>query len=116
MNELGEVNKKIAEYENRIALLSQEIERLNVLIRNKGDEVFRLENTNNNLMQELDMYKKKNSDMEITITREWQTKVTRFTQENDELRNQLNRLSQDNDDLRRRLNELADVNKKVSEY
>jgi len=30
------------------------------------------------------------------IVQEWQTKVTRISYENDELRNQLNKLNQDN--------------------
>jgi uncharacterized small protein (DUF1192 family) len=33
---MGEMGKKIAEYENRIALLSQEIERLNSVIEGKN--------------------------------------------------------------------------------
>ena len=39
LNDLGEANRKIAEYENRIALLTQEIERLNGNLRTKVDEV-----------------------------------------------------------------------------
>lgn len=31
------MNRKLAEYENKIVLLSQEMERLNVIINNKAD-------------------------------------------------------------------------------
>lgn len=34
----GEFNKKFADYESKIALLSQEIERLNQVLRRKEDE------------------------------------------------------------------------------
>ena len=37
-NDMGEMGRKIAEYENRIALLSQEIERLNSIIEAKSKE------------------------------------------------------------------------------
>lgn len=36
ISQMGEMGKKIAEYENRIALLSQEIERLNSVIEGKN--------------------------------------------------------------------------------
>ncbi len=32
------MNRKVSEYENRIALLSQEMERLNINIKNKVEE------------------------------------------------------------------------------
>ena len=37
MQQLGDVNRKVAEYENRVALLSQEIERLNNVIDQKNN-------------------------------------------------------------------------------
>ena len=33
---MGEMGRKIAEYENRIAMMSQEIERLNMVIEKKN--------------------------------------------------------------------------------
>ena len=42
LNDLGEANRKIAEYENRIALLTQELERVNGNLRTKVDEVRQL--------------------------------------------------------------------------
>ena len=44
LQQLGEVNKKVAEYENRIALLSQEIERLNNVIDQKNNELGHMNN------------------------------------------------------------------------
>ena len=41
---MGDMARKIAEYENRIALLSQEIERLNSVIEKKNHEVGGLHN------------------------------------------------------------------------
>jgi peptidoglycan hydrolase CwlO-like protein len=39
LQEFGNTNKKIAEYDGKIALLSQEIERLNGVLRGKMEEV-----------------------------------------------------------------------------
>ena len=109
LNDLSEANRKISEYENRIALLSQEIERLNGNLR-------QLENNNRNLVQEVESMRRKNSEYEITIVQEWQMKYKKLGSENDDLRNELSRCSQDNEELRRRLVELGDVNRKVGEY
>lgn len=38
------MNRKISEYENKIAVLSQEIERLNTVIENKNNEIGYLKN------------------------------------------------------------------------
>ena len=35
----GDANKKISEYENKVALLSQELERLNNVIERKNNEI-----------------------------------------------------------------------------
>ena len=40
---MGDLNKKIAEYENRIGMLSQEIERLNGALRGKVNEIEELQ-------------------------------------------------------------------------
>ena len=40
---MGEMGRKIAEYENRIAMLSQEIERLNSVIEKKNQEIGNLQ-------------------------------------------------------------------------
>ena len=74
LNELAEVNRKVAEYENKIALLSQEIERLNGNLRNKVEEISNWENRN----------------------REWENKWARVNQENEELKRRLNDLAEAN--------------------
>ena len=61
-----------------------------------------MENNNRNLVHEIENLRRKNSEYEITIVQEWQTKVRK--------------LESDNEDLRRRLTELGDVNRKLSEY
>ena len=92
----------MAEYENKLTLISQEVERLNGNLRNKLDEISSLEQKNRTLVQEIEMLRRKNSENEILIVQEWQTKY--------------NRILQDNDDLRKRLTELSEVNRKVAEY
>ena len=37
--EAGRANKQIAEFENRVAMLSQEIERLNSVVEGKNNEI-----------------------------------------------------------------------------
>ena len=130
LNELADVNKKVSEYENKLMLLSQELERVNGNLRLKVDENSQLENNNRMLAQEVEGLKRKIGEYEFSITQEWQAKIVRYTQEideyklkinqcnqdNDNLRNQLNRLSQENEELRRRLSDLQEVNRKISEY
>ena len=48
--QLGESNKKNADYENKMALFSQEIERLNGVVEKKNSEVTNL----NRKMHEID--------------------------------------------------------------
>ena len=74
LNELTEVNRKVAEYENRIALLSQEMERVNGNLRIKTEEVMNWENRNRE-------WESRN--------REWESKWARLTQDNEELRRRL---------------------------
>ena len=95
LTELSEVNRKVAEYENQIALLSQEIERLNAMLRNKTDELRQRES-------EIEVLKRRNSELEYSITQEWTIKV--------------NRMNQENEELRRRVSDLGEVNRKLSEY
>ena len=39
LQELSDVNRKVAEYENRIALMAQEIERLGSTLKSKNEEI-----------------------------------------------------------------------------
>ena len=68
------MNRKIAEYENKIALLSQEIERLNGNLRIKNEEVMVWE----------------------TRGREWESKWNRQNQEKEELMRRLSDLAEMN--------------------
>ena len=86
LNDLGELNRKIAEYENKIALLTQEIERLNGNLRIKVEEVSSWESKHRSLIQETEVLKRRNNEFEVTITQQWESKWTRITQENEELR------------------------------
>ena len=74
IRELREREALIIEYENKIALLSQEVERLNSLLKRKGDEINNLNSTISSLEAELNSkeyeisdYKAKISKLEITI-------------------------------------------------
>ena len=51
LSELGDVNRKVSEYENKIMLLSQELERVNGNLRLKVDENNQLETNNRYLTQ-----------------------------------------------------------------
>lgn len=73
-------NETIARYENKIALLSQEIERLNENLRIKVNENSNYEIKSRNFLQEIETLKRKNNEYELTITQEWQTKLMRVTQ------------------------------------
>ena len=90
LQDLQEMNHRLAEYENTINLLKGELERLNNILRSKGEEINSLENNNRNLVQEIENLKRRNNEYEITITQQWETKWTRVTQENEELRRRLN--------------------------
>ena len=89
LNDLGELNRKIAEYENKIALLTQEIERLNGNLRIKVEEVSSWESKHRSLIQETEVLKRRNNEFEVTITQQWESKWARITQENEELRRRL---------------------------
>ena len=88
-----ELNRRIAEYENKMALLSQEIERLNVTLRGKVEEISGLEQRNRSLQHEYEISQKRMSE-EITI--EWRNKITVYEQ-------QVTTFQQENEELRRRL-------------
>ena len=68
LQELGDVNRKVAEYENRIALMSQEIERLNVALRGKMEELSGWENKYITLQQENENLRRNQSLLESRYT------------------------------------------------
>ncbi len=73
--------RKITEYETRIPMLAQEIERINLVLRTKIEENSNLETRNRNLQQELDGHKKGIADYEFRFsqtTQELQTRITTY--------------------------------------
>lgn len=69
----------MADYENKIALLSQEIDRLNSVLKNMREENKGLENNNRALVQELEGLRRGNSEFEYRITQttqEYKLKIT----------------------------------------
>jgi seryl-tRNA synthetase len=48
-----EMNRRMQEYENKIAMLSQEVERLNIALRTKAEAATVIEQRNRGLQQEL---------------------------------------------------------------
>jgi len=63
LQELGDANRKLAEYDNRIALLSQEIERLNTMLRSKVEELSGWESRFRALQQENDGLRRSQGQM-----------------------------------------------------
>ena len=134
---MSDVNRKVAEYENRIALMAQEIERLNGTLKKKVEENSNFENRLYQLTQEIERLngvlkqkvdenealRRSQSEWEYKYSQEWQSKITTYesriresNMDRENLENRLRQLSQENDELKRRLQELSDVNRKVAEY
>ena len=78
LQELGEVSRRVAEYENRVALMSQEIERLNGALRGKVDELSSWEGKWRALQQENETLRRSQSQLESKFTQEWQSKITTY--------------------------------------
>ncbi len=70
LQELGDISRKVAEYENRIALMSHEIERLNGNLRNKVEEISNWDKNYRILQQENENLKRAQGDMEMRIREE----------------------------------------------
>jgi len=62
-----ELKRKLAEFERRIAMLSEEIERLNNNLRVKVEENSKFELRNRQLEQELENLRRKGSEIENTV-------------------------------------------------
>lgn len=67
LQELSEVNRKLAEYESRLALLSQELERLTIALKVSGQE-------NEGLKRQLNEKQALSSNYELEVSR----KVTTY--------------------------------------
>lgn len=74
LQEITSMNRKIGEYDNKIALLSQEIERLNGLLRVKVEDISNLEKKCLAYELELNGYQRKVADYESNFTKEVQFK------------------------------------------
>ena len=68
----------MAEYENRIALMSQEIERLNNALRIKVEESTVFEKKVRSLDDENDQLRRSQNELEYKFTQEWQSKITSY--------------------------------------
>lgn len=113
----------MAEYENRIALMSQEIERLNNALRIKVEESTVFEKKVRSLDDENDQLRRSQNELEYKFTQEWQSKITSYESrirqsslDRDGVESRLKQALQENEEMRRRLQELSDITRKVSEY
>lgn len=75
LQELADVNRKLAEYENRIALMSQEIERLNGALRTRVEELSSWESKFRAVQVENDGLKRAQADMEYRIREEMKVQI-----------------------------------------
>lgn len=92
--EASDVNRKLPEYENKIALLSKEIERLNdVLLKYNREIVPSLED------------KLKNSNLEIDEYRRRLSEMGELSKNNQEIMGRLKVVSQENEQYMRRIQE-----------
>ena len=62
------MNRKLAEYENRIALLTQEIQRLHDNAGTKNEEIVKLKNQLRSLQQEIESSNRGKNEYEYKIT------------------------------------------------
>lgn len=109
LQDAGNITRKISEYENKIVVLSQELERLNGNLRNKVDENNNLETAVRNLQQDNERMRKIQSEYEVKYTQEYQVQITTYE-------TRLKQSYQQIEEMRRRLQDLADVNRKLNEY
>lgn len=78
LQDAGNITRKISEYENKIVVLSQELERLNGNLRNKVDENNNLETAVRNLQQDNERMRKIQSEYEVKYTQEYQVQITTY--------------------------------------
>ena len=79
IRELTDANRKIAEYDNKITVLSQEIERLNGILKTKLGEIHNLDEKCRSRDNELASYQRRVQEYETTITRDLQAKIEFLT-------------------------------------
>ena len=74
--EMGGYKSRLSEYENKLALLSQEVERLNSMLRNKDDEIYGLRRD----IQNLEISSRESASYQGQI-REYENKLALLSQE-----------------------------------
>lgn len=92
-------NRKVAEYENRIVLLTQELERLNQTFKLKMGEY---ENVIQGQRGELELSRRENKELQINITQKYELETSRkigMYEQN------MTGMTREIEDLRRRINE-----------
>jgi len=104
-----EKDRRIAEFENKIAILNQEIERLNVNLRKIVDENSGLDQQLRSARNDLENAQRKVGQMEGSITNEYRVKISTFEQK-------ITVISQENEELRVRVNSLAQFEAKCGEF
>lgn len=110
--ELSDLNRKLAEYENRIALMSQEIERLNGALRQKAEETSGYQLQLRQLQEHNEELRRGNADSGVRITQitqEYSTKITTYE-------TRIKQYNVEIDELNRRILELTNVSSKVAEH
>lgn len=110
MQDMGnDSNRKVSEYENRIVLMSQQIERLNNAMKLKGSDY---EHMIQNLRNELQLSLRQNKQIQVNITQKYEIensrKISIYQQNADAFRKEL-------EEARRRINEYDNILRKKSE-
>ena len=90
-------------------MLSNEIERLNNVLKSKVEESNGYENKNRTLVQENEGIKREMKSIEQKISVEYQTRITTYE-------TKIRQFTQDNEDLKRRVQEMGDMSRKLIEY
>ncbi len=109
IKDLSDSNRKLSDYESKLQLAGQEIDRLNQVLKSKSDEANTLDSKLRNSKSELDMLRKKAQEMESGIMIELQSKLSLYEQKN-------NSLNQENEEMRSRINQLLDGNRRLADY
>ena len=81
----GENRRLVTEYENTIFVLNQNLQSITADLRTKALEIDQLSNQNHSLMQEIERQKTKSNDYEVTKTRDWESKVSKYNYEIEDL-------------------------------
>ena len=81
--------RRLQQYESKVTMLSQQIERLNNILKQKVDELNVSEQRVRSLSQEIQSVRIQFNQSETHITQTWQSKITLFERDNEELKRKL---------------------------